>query len=166
MAEQFIIYTDGACSGNPGPGGFGWIKVQEAISPAIMDPLNPAQPLKLYREIARGSGGEKDTTNNRMELSGAIAGLTHVRHNLDADITVITDSQYVLKGITEWIKGWKEKKWIGSNKQPVKNQDLWLQLDSITSCFTNLKWKWVKGHSGNTWNEEVDQLAVAAIPKE
>jgi ribonuclease HI len=165
MTEQVTIYTDGACSGNPGPGGWGWIRVVEGIAPAIMDPLNPSKTLKLYSETARGSGGEENTTNNRMELMAVISGLYNLNHKPDLDITVVTDSKYVLQGITEWIKGWKAKGWIGSNKKPVKNRDLWERLDSTVNQFSNLKWKWVKGHSGNTWNEAVDQLAVSAIPE-
>lgn len=166
MSNIHIIYTDGACSGNPGPGGWGWIKVIPAFAPAIMDPMNPGKPLTLFTQTAEGKGGEDDTTNNRMELMAVIKALTHVRSKVNDDITIITDSKYVLQGITEWIKGWKKNNWVGSNKKPIKNQDLWKELDALATPFNNLKWKWVKGHSGNSWNEAVDQLAVSAIPKE
>ena len=149
MTKQVTIYTDGACSGNPGPGGYGYIAVSETNG-----------------MLERGSGGEKDTTNNRMELMGAISGLESFLNDKPESIIVITDSKYVLQGITEWIKGWKTKNWIGSNKQPVKNRDLWERLDRVCEQHKNLTWKWVKGHSGNVWNEAVDQLAVSAIPKE
>jgi ribonuclease HI len=101
-----------------------------------------------------------------MELMAAIRALHHMRSKTDFDVTIVTDSKYVLQGITEWIKGWKTKNWIGSNKQPVKNKDLWEQLDALSSTFTDLKWKWVKGHSGDKFNDMVDELAVSAIPKE
>lgn len=149
MAKQVTIYTDGACSGNPGPGGWGYIAVEDKDG-----------------WLEKASGGEKDTTNNRMELMAAIEGLESFLHGKPESITVVTDSKYVLQGITEWIKGWKAKGWIGSNKQPVKNRDLWERLDAVCSKHENLQWKWVKGHSGNTWNEAVDQLAVSAVPRE
>ena len=144
---QVQIYTDGACSGNPGPGGYGWIMVADD------------------KVLHQGSGGEKDTTNNRMEMMAVIEALK-LWLKTPHELTVVTDSKYVLQGMTEWIEGWKKRNWIGSNKKPVKNQDLWKELDALCAQRPGLKWKWVKGHSGNTWNEAVDQLAVSAIPKE
>ena len=144
---QVQIYTDGACSGNPGPGGYGWITVADD------------------KVLHQGSGGEKDTTNNRMEMIAVIEALK-LWLKTPHELTVVTDSKYVLQGITEWIEGWKKRNWIGSNKKPVKNQDLWKELDTLCAQRPGLKWKWVKGHSSNTWNEAVDQLAVSAIPKE
>lgn len=154
MKEKRVIdiYTDGACSGNPGPGGWGFCFI-----------ATPSEG-----RLEQGNGGENSTTNNRMELTAVIEGLKKVTHdpNHPIEVTVVTDSQYVMKGMTEWIKGWKAKNWIGSNKKPVKNRDLWEQLDAIVSTIPGLQWRWVKGHSGNKWNEYVDQLAVSGIPKE
>lgn len=169
MTKQVHIYTDGACSGNPGPGGWGFVCVVPVFH--IDDVGTPTEPLmvdgkQLWVHTTTGSGGEKETTNNRMELTAVIRGLHHLRFRTDYDLTVVSDSKYVIQGITEWIKGWKTKNWIGSNKQPVKNQDLWKQLDALVGTFSNLKWKWVKGHSGNQFNEMADELAVAGILKE
>lgn len=163
------IYTDGACSGNPGPGGWGFVYVVPMWR--TDDIGTPTEPLmvdgkQLWVHTTTGKGGEKDTTNNRMELLAVINGLHHIRSRTDYDLTVVTDSKYVLQGITEWIKGWKSKGWIGSNKKPVKNRDLWERLDALSGQFSNLKWKWVKGHAGNQFNEMADELSVAAIPKE
>jgi ribonuclease HI len=149
MKEQ-VIYTDGACSGNPGPGGWGWVRLEGEGTNFPM--------------VAQNCGGEKNTTNNRMELMAAIEGLRAL--SVKECVTIITDSKYVKQGMTEWIQNWKKKNWIGSNKQPVKNRDLWEELDRLCSEIKDLEWRWVKGHSGNTWNEVVDQLAVSAIPKE
>ncbi|MNY66232.1 Ribonuclease HI [compost metagenome] len=102
-----------------------------------------------------------------MELMAVIQAMRHFTAKKEVpQITIITDSQYVMKGMTEWIKGWKAKNWIGSNKKPVKNRDLWEALDSFCQKAPGLKWQWVKGHSGDHFNEAVDQLAVSAIPKE
>jgi ribonuclease HI len=150
MAEQVTIYTDGACSGNPGPGGFAYYAID-------------SQTNKMMEQC---SGGEKATTNNRMELMAVITALESFLQGKPNEILVVTDSKYVLQGMTEWIKGWKAKNWIGSNKQPVKNRDLWERLDKVCAQHPNLKWKWVKGHSGDVYNEIVDKLAVEAIPKE
>jgi ribonuclease HI len=150
MTAQVVIYTDGACAGNPGPGGWGYI-VLNAIDKAF---------------IRRSCGGEKATTNNRMELMAAISALESFEQNRPESITIITDSKYVLQGITEWIKGWKKNGWMGSNKTPVKNKDLWERLETTSLKYSNLKWVWVKGHSGNIWNDAVDELAVSGIPKD
>jgi len=127
------IHTDGACSGNPGKGGWG----------ALVDD----------REIC---GGEKHTTNNRMELRAAIEGLRATDHG--ALITMYVDSQYVRNGITSWIKGWKKNGWKTRGGSPVKNQDLWCQLDQEVSV-RKVKWVWVKGHNGHPGNEVADRLA-------
>lgn len=147
MAKEITIYTDGGCSGNPGPGGWGAI---------ILDGANEAQI----------SGGEPHTTNNRMELLAAINALEFVRQNYDAQnasVKFFIDSQYVKNGITVWIKNWKAKGWRTSDKKPVKNTDLWTQLDSLVSLFSALEWNWVKGHSGIKYNEICDALCQKEI---
>lgn len=137
------IFTDGACSGNPGPGGWG----------AVMRWNGHEKEL---------SGGEEETTNNRMELTAAIMSLEALtRHT---DVTLTTDSVYVKDGITKWLEGWKARGWKTAAKKPVKNQDLWERLDSAAQGH-NITWKWVKGHAGHPENERADQLAVDAIPK-
>lgn len=138
MANQKIeIYTDGACLGNPGPGGWG----------AIL----------LYKEHQKQlSGSEPDTTNNRMEITAVIQALKALKGN--PQITIYTDSKYVIDGITSWIKGWKQNNWRNSNRKPVKNTDLWQELDDLVSIH-QIKWVWVKGHSGDHYNELVDDLA-------
>jgi len=136
------IYTDGACSGNPGPGGWGAI-------------------LKWNGHEKELSGGEEETTNNRMEMMAVIQALGALKKN--SDVTLYTDSKYVLQGATEWLEGWKARGWRSASKKPVKNQDLWEQIDSAIQAH-NVKFIWVKGHSGHEFNERVDKLAVAAIP--
>ncbi len=135
------IYTDGACRGNPGPGGWGVL-------------------LKLGEHEKELWGGEADTTNNRMELQAAIEGLRALTK--PSSVTLTTDSQYVRKGITQWISNWKARGWQTSNKAPVKNQDLWRQLDELAQLHT-VDWCWVKGHSGHVENERVDALANKGI---
>ena len=137
MTETITIWTDGACSGNPGPGGWG----------AILR-LNGAD-----REL---SGGEAATTNNRMELTAAIAALRTLDEPSDVDIH--TDSQYVRGGITGWLAGWKRNGWRTADKKPVKNIELWQQLDSAAARHT-IRWHWVKGHAGHPENERADALA-------
>ncbi|MSP33412.1 MAG: ribonuclease HI [Rickettsiales bacterium] len=142
MTNKITIYTDGACSGNPGAGGWG----------AVL----------LYKEhIKKISGGEKDTTNNRMELKAVIESLRAVK-KLTADIIVYTDSKYVQNGIMEWIHGWKKNGWKNAAKKPIKNVDLWMELDE-ESAKHKIEWKWVKGHSGNKYNEMADELACGAV---
>ena len=139
---KYTVYTDGACSGNPGPGGWGAV---------IFDNNNKQKNI---------SGSEKNTTNNRMELSAAIKALEKIKIN--SEITIYTDSTYVKNGITEWILKWKENEWKNSNKKPVKNKDLWIKLDNL--CKDNkIIWKWVKGHSSNKYNNLADELATKAI---
>ena len=137
------IYTDGACKGNPGPGGWGALLVAG----------------KHSKELC---GGEKETTNNRMELTAAIKALEAVKK--PAVIELTTDSQYVRKGITEWLQGWKKKGWKNSQKKPVKNSDLWRQLDQQNQRHS-VSWHWVKGHSGHPGNEKADELANRGIDK-
>ena len=141
MAGELIIHTDGACRGNPGPGGWG-----------VLLSFNGTQ-----KEL---SGAEPATTNTRMELTAAIMGLEALKRPSVA--VVQTDSQYVIKGITEWLPSWKARGWRTADKKPVKNQDLWERLDQIAGTHT-LRWQWVKGHSGDPGNERVDELANLAI---
>ena len=135
---QYIIYTDGACLGNPGPGGWGVI---------IFD-----QKLKKKKKM---SGSEISTTNNRMELIAVIKALNFIPKK--CDIKIYTDSKYVINGIQTWVIKWKKNNWLGSNKKTVKNKDLWLILDKLVQQYA-IKWEWVKGHSGDKYNEEADQL--------
>lgn len=140
---DLIIYTDGACSGNPGPGGWG----------VLMQFGNKEKTLK---------GGEENTTNNRMELMAAIKALEAIKPEFKGEITLWTDSTYVLKGITEWIHGWKKRGWKKSDKKPVINKDLWQRLD-VLNAEKNINWKWVKGHAGVEGNERADELARQGI---
>ena len=133
------VYTDGACSGNPGKGG--WAAV-------ILDGKNQTSI----------SGSENKTTNNRMELLAPIMALKKIKNK--SEIIIYTDSRYVKDGITEWIKKWKLNNWKSSNKKPVKNKDLWVKLDSHCQKH-NVSWKWVKAHAGNRLNNLVDELAVS-----
>ena len=137
-----IIYTDGACSGNPGPGGWGSILMYKGHR----------------REL---SGGETDTTNNRMEMMAVIKALETLKR--PCNITLHTDSTYVMKGMTEWLEGWKKRNWRTAGKKPVKNVDLWQRLETAIDAH-QVKWVWVKGHSGVPENERADQLATQAIP--
>ncbi len=139
--KRIEIFTDGACRGNPGPGGWG--------------------ALLRYGEHERELfGGEPDTTNNRMELMAAIRALETLREPCDVDLT--TDSEYVRKGISEWLPAWKARNWKTSDKKPVKNADLWQQLEQAAARHT-VRWHWVKGHSGHDENERADQLANRGI---
>lgn len=131
------LFTDGACLGNPGPGGWGAL-------------------LRFNGTEKELVGGEEETTNNRMEMLAVIEGLKALIR--PCVITVYTDSQYVQKGITEWIKGWKARGWKTSSKKPVKNVDLWMALDEAQAQH-NITWQWVKGHAGHPENERVDDLA-------
>jgi len=139
---KFKIYTDGACSGNPGPGGWGAV---------IFDNDNNQTNI---------SGKEKNTTNNRMEILAAIMALKKIKSN--SQITIYTDSTYVKNGITEWMFNWKKNDWKTASKKPVKNKDLWIKLDKL--CEKNkVSWKWVKSHATNKYNNLADQLATSAI---
>lgn len=142
----YQIYTDGSCLRNPeGPGGWAWL---------ILDDEG--------QEVARGAGGESRTTNNRMELTAAIEGLSHALKNPPANdkIRILSDSQYVINGITDWIDGWKRRGWKTASKDPVKNAELWRLLDELNGR-RRIEWTWVRGHNGNRWNEIVDEMAVA-----
>jgi ribonuclease HI len=140
-SEIIDIYTDGACRGNPGPGGWG--------------------ALLMYNgRVREMSGAETATTNNRMELLAVINALRALKRSVRARI--FTDSQYVRLGITEWLAGWKARGWRTADRKPVKNQDLWQQLDELAAGH-ELEWHWVKGHSGVPGNERCDQLANSAI---
>ena len=134
------IFTDGACSGNPGPGGWGAIMRTKGIEKEL-------------------SGGEKDTTNNRMEMMAVIAALEALQR--DCSVKITTDSQYVMKGMLEWLPGWKKRNWQTAAKKPVKNIDLWQRLERAAESH-QLEWEWVRGHQGHVENERADQLAVAA----
>jgi ribonuclease HI len=135
------IYTDGACRGNPGPGGWAALLVCGAER----------------REV---SGAELATTNNRMELMGAIGGIGALKRR--CAVKLYTDSKYVMQGYTEWLPGWKKRGWLTAGREPVKNRDLWEQLDAAAAA-QDIEWHWVKGHSGHEENEYVDGLANKAI---
>ncbi len=141
MPELFA-YTDGACSGNPGPGGWGVL-------------LQAKQADQVIKE-RKLCGGEADTTNNRMELLAAITALETLER--PSKITIVTDSAYVKNGVTGWIYGWKRNGWKTSNKKPVKNIELWQRLDCAQERHT-VTWQWVKGHAGHPENEQADELA-------
>jgi ribonuclease HI len=138
---RVVIHTDGACSGNPGPGGFG----------AILEWGGRKRELK---------GGEAHTTNNRMELMAAIVALETLKRPCDVDLH--TDSQYLRQGITGWIDGWKRNGWRTADRKPVKNVDLWQRLDAAAARHT-VHWHWVRGHAGHDLNERADELAREAI---
>lgn len=135
------LFTDGACSGNPGPGGWGALLRCKGVEKEL-------------------SGAEPDTTNNRMELMAAIEGLKSLKRACAVDL--YTDSKYVLQGLTEWLPGWKARGWKTAGKKPVKNQDLWMALDEQVARH-HVTWHWVKGHAGHAENERVDELARMAI---
>ena len=141
MADLFA-YTDGACSGNPGPGGWGVVMLAR-------------EGESVLKERAL-SGGEPQTTNNRMELMAAIAALEALER--PADLTLLTDSTYLRDGVTKWIHGWKRNGWKTAAKKPVKNEDLWRRLDEAARRH-QVRWDWVKGHAGHPENERADELA-------
>ena len=143
---DLVAYTDGACSGNPGPGGWG----------VLMQALDGEDVVK-EREL---KGGEPDTTNNRMELLAAITALETLSR--PSRITIITDSAYVKNGVTSWIHGWKRNGWKTSNKKPVKNAELWQRLDEARARH-DVDWQWIKGHAGHPGNEKADELARAGM---
>lgn len=142
--NQVTIYTDGACKGNPGVGGWG-VLLRSATG--------------VEKELC---GGEKETTNNRMEMMAVIQALSALKR--PCAVTLYLDSQYVLKGITEWLPGWKARNWKTAAKQPVKNADLWQQLDVLASQKGHtIDWQWVRGHTGDAGNERADALANKGI---
>ena len=142
MNHVIEIFTDGACKGNPGPGGWGVL-------------------LRLGEHQKTLFGGEPQTTNNRMELMAAIQGLQALK-KAPAQVLLTTDSQYVMKGIREWLPNWKKRDWKTASRQPVKNADLWRQLDELVSQH-HVEWRWVKGHSGHPENELADELANRGV---
>ena len=142
------IYTDGACSGNPGPGGWGYVIVEDG-------------------ELHSNNGSESQTTNNRMELTAAIKALESTRK--DKSLYLYTDSTYLQKGITEWLVNWKKNNWITSSKKPVSNKDLWIKIDQL-NLELDIEWKWVKAHQSDNsddtfYNNMADELATGAIDK-
>jgi ribonuclease HI len=141
MKNIVTIYTDGSCKGNPGPGG--WAAV-----------------LQYQNKEKEISGFEPDTTNNRMELKAAVEALRVLKRSCVVD--VYTDSQYVRQGMTAWIFNWRKNGWKSADKKPIKNQDLWVELDDLSKQH-QVKWHWVKGHSGHPMNERVDELARRAV---
>ena len=140
-ADTIYIYSDGACKGNPGAGGWGALLVSGTHRKEI-------------------SGGEADTTNNRMEMTAVIRALESLKR--PSKVEVHTDSQYVQKGVSEWMAGWKRRNWRTADGKPVKNQDLWLQLDALSQLH-QVEWKWVRGHAGHPENERADQLANQGV---
>ena len=143
MNKKVDIYTDGACSGNPGPGGWGVL-------------------IEIDNENIELSGGDRETTNNRMERMAAIKALEEI--DKDYEITLYTDSNYVKDGITSWISDWKKNNWKTASKKDVKNKELWIRLDEAIKD-KNISWVWVKGHAGNAGNEQADYLARSALEK-
>jgi len=139
--KAVVIYTDGACRGNPGPGGWGAV-------------------LRFNGHERQLHGGETATTNNRMELMAAIQALEMLRE--PCTITLFTDSKYVMQGLTEWLPQWRKRNWKTADKKPVKNQDLWQRLDAAATRH-RVEWRWIKGHSGDEGNELADQLANAGL---
>lgn len=143
MAEAVLIHTDGACSGNPGPGGWGAI-------------------LEWKDNVRELSGFEAETTNNRMELMAAIQALEALKRPMQVEL--VTDSSYVQQGISSWIHNWRRRGWKTADKKPVKNKDLWQRLDSACAQH-EVSWRWIKGHAGHAQNERADELAREAIAR-
>jgi len=141
--EKVEIFTDGACRGNPGPGGYGSI-------------------IRTRDQENEISGSAKSTTNNIMELTAAVVALKQLKK--PCEVVLTSDSQYLVKGMTQWIKGWAKKGWITASKQPVKNKAIWLELNQLNKIH-KISWKWVRGHQGHTENERCDLLANMALDK-
>ncbi len=139
---KYVIYTDGACSGNPGPGGWGAVILDEEKNETNI------------------SGEEKSTTNNRMELMAPIMALRKIKKS--SEVIIYTDSTYLKNGITIWIKNWEINGWMSKNKKPIKNKDLWVTLNKLSEE-QSIDWKWIKAHTGNKYNEIADKLATGAI---
>ena len=139
--KKVDIFTDGACRGNPGPGGYGSI-------------------IRIQGKEEEISGSAKNTTNNIMELTAAVVALKQLKE--PCEVVLTSDSQYLVKGMTEWIKGWIKKGWVTANKQPVKNKNIWVELDRLSKPH-KITWKWVRGHQGHIENERCDRLANMAI---
>jgi len=140
LKKKIIIYTDGACKGNPGKGGWGVVIIDNNISKEL-------------------SGSSNNTTNNIMEMTAAIEALSYFKSS--KDILIFTDSKYVLLGITEWVHNWKSNNWVNKKKEQIKNKTLWLELDRLND-FHSVEWKWVKAHNGDRGNERADYLASQA----
>tara|TARA_B100000378_G_scaffold41836_1_gene31199 strand:+ start:104 stop:541 length:438 start_codon:yes stop_codon:yes gene_type:complete len=141
--EKVEIFTDGACRGNPGPGGYGSI-------------------IRTRDQQNEISGSAKSTTNNIMELTAAVVALKQLKE--PCEVTLTSDSQYLVKGMTQWIEGWAKKGWLTAAKQPVKNKDIWLELNKLNKIH-KISWKWVRGHQGHAENERCDLLANMAVDK-
>ena len=141
--KKVTIFTDGACRGNPGPGGYGSI-------------------IRIEGKEEEISGSAKNTTNNIMELTAALVALKELKE--PSEVVLTSDSQYLVKGMTEWIKGWIKKGWVTANKQPVKNKNIWVELDQLSKSH-KITWKWVRGHQGHIENERCDRLANLAIDR-
>ena len=141
--KKVVIHTDGGCHGNPGPGGW-------------------AATLAYGTQVREVSGGEPATTNNRMEIQAAIQALRAL--NQPCAVRIHTDSDYLRQGITSWIHGWRKRGWVTATREPVKNRDLWQELDDIARVH-RVDWRWVRGHNGDRWNELCDQLATQAIER-
>ncbi len=139
--QKIKIFTDGACRGNPGPGGYGSI-------------------IRVQGKDKELRGSAKNTTNNIMELTAAVVALKQLKEPSEVELT--SDSQYLVKGMTEWIKGWIRKGWVTASKQPVKNKDIWIELNQLNNTH-KITWLWVRGHTGHAENERCDQLANMAI---
>lgn len=142
---RIVVFTDGACSGNPGPGGWGAI-------------------VRISDQVEELGGGEKHTTNNRMEMLAAVAALERVADRLDETIELYTDSTYLISGVTEWVAGWKKKGWVRADKEPVLNRDIWERLDALDAARRErgrVEWRHVRGHSGTPGNERCDVIAVS-----
>jgi len=156
---NYEIFTDGSSRGNPGPGGWG-VVIRKIPRPSG----TPFFKGGIHAEIEELGGREEMTTNNRMELTAAIKALKRVVSIKPKGITINTDSEYLIKGITQWIHGWKRRRWIGSSKKPVLNQDLWMELDELVNKLSNefdIHWKHVRGHSGIIENERCDEIATS-----
>ena len=141
--EKVEIFTDGACRGNPGPGGYGSI-------------------IRTKDQESEISGSAKNTTNNIMELTAAVVALKQLKN--PCEVVLTSDSQYLVKGMTQWIKGWAKKGWVTPSKQPVKNKEIWLELNQLNKIH-KISWKWVRGHQGHAENERCDFLANIALDK-
>ena len=145
LEGALVIYTDGACSGNPGPGGWGVVMYHG-------------------RKTKELSGGDPSTTNNRMEMQAVIEALKAIKPGFGGKTVLFSDSTYVLKGLQEWLPGWKRRGWKTAAKKPVKNVDLWQELDALNQQ-RDIDWRWVKGHAGDVGNERADELATGAVPR-
>ena len=141
--EKVEIFTDGACRGNPGPGGYGSI-------------------IRIKGKDCEISGSAKKTTNNIMELTAAVAALKHL--DAPSEVVLTSDSQYLVKGMTQWVNGWIKKGWVTASKQPVKNKDIWIELEQLSKIH-KISWKWVRGHQGHIENERCDRLANISVDK-